>query len=249
MIGKWIGPAAAALLAAGILTGCGVGSQPLESTVTVADLEESAESSPETADLSESISVEETEQGIVLKAGSKPLTAEEEATLQAINEQLANDWEHSKTVLDEEFSGDLAPQVLLDKDTVSVVYTGTFSNGKGDLLPVIATSNFQLSTGSRCNTRIRENAQAVAEAIVRGDLTILESDADRQDAQRKDLTKQGTEKLVELLQRCDYSDYHSIAPCFSYILEENESVGLYLPVAEDAGSWALLLVPQSLLTA
>ena len=102
-----------------------------------------------------------------------------------------------------------------------------------------------LTGGERISTGIRENAEQAAEAIVTGKATVLETDEGIRIEVEAYLKQLGKKKVAALLKQCDFTEEEILPKCFSYFLNGEEELAVYVPVSEELGHYAIVLIAQS----
>ena len=143
---------------------------------------------------------------------------------------------------EEEGTGVVENSVIVRGDVMSVVCTGYITDSDGGQQMVVYTTNVDLKTGSRISTGVRENAAGIAQEILDGQLIVMESNSERKAEIEAYLEDLDEDELIELLEKCDFTDEDSEPECFSYYMaEDSDEIGIYLPVPEELGSYAILL--------
>lgn len=231
----------ALLLSAVGLAGCGSGGDTasggaLISTYSIDVSSEEAVSSVSSEEVTNTVN-QSLEQGHVTVAYPRLVTEGDAVAAAKANELIAAD---AKQILknaaeEKSDSGAVEYTVLQHADETSVVYTGTLINKKtGKPKTFVATTNIDRETGERKKTGVAENAAAIAAAMQRGDVTVLESDKKTKAAVTNALQEMDTDRLTSLLKNCDFTEKNKTPDCFSYYLDEDGGrAAVYVPVESD----------------
>lgn len=244
----------ALLLASVALTACGgnsvpEGTEPDEEsrqTVTVSIIETEVESTVSETVSSSPVDTENktVEEGNIVVEYPQVRDLDGGKVQKQINRLVESD---AKACLDADLqksdgTGVVENTVICHDNVMSIVCTGNITSPKGEQKTVVYTTNVDLTTGERVSTGVRENAAAIAKRIAAGKLTVLEADDELRESQSAYLQKLGEKKLTALLKKCDFTEKDKKPQCFSYYMaEDSDEIGIYLPVAEKLGSYAILL--------
>lgn len=248
----------AAVLSAGLLAGCG-GSEPAQDTstppsmtenVTVSTISLPGEASEDTSTISVQVTEQSLTEGEVV-LGYPQLRdfadANSEKTANTLIQQDAKAYTkhhlQDKNGKPLKLEGVLESTVIPHRETISVVTTGKVIQEDKSKEMVVYTTNLSLVSGARISTGVREHAKSIAAQIADGKITPLTADQEQNDKVEAYLQKLGKDKLIALLERCDFTDTDDDPACFSYFMDEDtDDIGIYLPVSKKLGSYALVLV-------
>ena len=73
----------------------------------------------------------------------------------------------------------------------------------------------------------------------------MESDEGTRTEVESYLKQLGKKKLTALFKQCDFTEEEMLPKCFSYFLNSEEEVAVYVPVSEELGHYAIVLIAQS----
>ncbi len=239
----------AMVCAAAVLSGCGTpaeepsGSAPTENVVV------STVSLPGEAEVSAVSTVETTTQ--TRKQGDVTISYEEvtdETANPKVNQLFTRDTSLflQKGLTEESgLSGEMQTKIVQSGEILCMVTAGMLTNSQGEKELLAYTTNVNLTGGERISTGIRENAEQAAEAIVTGKATVLETDEGIRIEVEAYLKQLGKKKVAALLKQCDFTEEETLPKCFSYFLNGEEELAVYVPVSEELGHYAIVLIAQS----
>lgn len=241
----------AVLTAAVTLVGCGASQQaPVSSAVVeVSSIAPESTPSEETASIAAETVNRSLEQGGVTLEYPQLTDMRDNAAETAANDLIRQDANAClRNNANEGETGAIGQTVIHHGSVASVVFTGMVKTEGGEKRRVVSTTNIDLETGSRFSTGVRENAEVLAEAIFKGEYTVLHAEKTVQKSVKKAIRKLGTDGLHKLLKQCDYTEKDDTPKCFSYQMDSDAGdIGIYLPVSSDLGDDALLMVKADVL--
>ena len=230
----------AMICAAAALSGCGTSAEEPSGSAPTENVVVSTVSLPGEAEVSAVSTVETTTQ--TRKQGDVTISYEEvtdETANPKVNQLFTRDTSlFLKYGLTEEsgLSGEMQTKIVQSGEILCMVTAGMLTN---------YTTNVNLTGGERISTGIRENAEQAAEAIVTGKATVLETDEGIRIEVEAYLKQLGKKKVAALLKQCDFTEEETLPKCFSYFLNGEEELAVYVPVSEELGHYAIVLIAQS----
>lgn len=239
----------AMICAAAALSGCGTSAEEPSGSAPTENVVVSTVSLPGETEVSAVSTVETTTQ--THKQGDVTISYEEvtdETANPKVNQLFTRDTSLflQKGLTEESgLSGEMQTKIVQSGEILCMVTAGMLTNSQGEKELLAYTTNVNLTGGERISTGIREHAEQAADAVVSGKATVLESDEGTRTEVESYLKQLGKKKLTALFKQCDFTEEEMLPKCFSYFLNSEEEVAVYVPVSEELGHYAIVLIAQS----
>ena len=231
----------AMICAAAALSGCGTSAEEPSGSAPTENVVVSTVSLPGEAEVSAVSTVETTTQ--TRKQGDVTISYEEvtdETANPKVNQLFTRDTSLflQKGLTEESgLSGEMQTKIVQSGEILCMVTAGMLTNSQGEKELLAYTTNVNLTGG--------ENAEQAAEAIVTGKATVLETDEGIRIEVEAYLKQLGKKKVAALLKQCDFTEEETLPKCFAYFLNGEEELAVYVPVSEELGHYAIVLIAQS----